>query len=87
MARSYLKQWGVAEEVVDLCFCGVPSRIKGSDFADFQHDQQSVAVEAWQVRKPIDQGGILKFVHGGEYHAFNPDVVQTLQSAGTNGRL
>ena len=76
---------GVAEEVVDLCFCGVPSRIKGSDFADFQHDQQSVAVEAWQVRKPIDQGGILKFVHGGEYHAFNPDVVQTLQSAVQTG--
>ena len=26
-------------------------------------------------RKPIDQGGLLKFVFGKEYHAFNPDVI------------
>ncbi|MGL4437629.1 MAG: ribonucleoside triphosphate reductase, partial [Giesbergeria sp.] len=32
-------------------------------------------------RKLIQQGGLLKFVHGGEYHAYNPDVVSTLQAA------
>ena len=36
-------------------------------------------------RKTLDQGGLLKYVHGGEYHAFNPDVVMTLQQAVATG--
>jgi glutamate synthase domain-containing protein 2 len=31
------------------------------------------------------QGGLLKYVHGGEYHTYNPDVVQTLQAAVRSG--
>ena len=76
---------GIADEIVDLCFCGVASRIKGAGFVDFQNDQQIIAQQAWLNRKPIDQGGLLKFVHGGEYHAFNPDVVQSLQRAVQSG--
>jgi len=34
--------------------------------------------------RPIDQGGLLKFIHGGEYHAYNPDVVIWLQKAVQN---
>ena len=30
-------------------------------------------------------GGLLKYVHGGEYHAYNPDVVMSLQSAVVSG--
>jgi glutamate synthase (NADPH/NADH) large chain len=33
----------------------------------------------------MDQGGLLKYVHGGEYHAYNPDVVMSLQSAVVSG--
>jgi glutamate synthase (NADPH/NADH) large chain len=29
----------------------------------------------------IGLGGLLKFVHGGEYHAYNPEVVKKLQEA------
>lgn len=76
---------GIAASVVDLCFCGVVSRIKGADFIDFQNDLQAIAKDAWRPRKPIEQGGVLKYIHGGEYHAFNPDVVQTLQSAVQSG--
>ena len=36
---------------------------------------------AWNPRIPLGQGGLLKYVHGGEYHCFNPDVVMTLQAA------
>src|SRR5690606_16964449 len=35
--------------------------------------------------KPLVQGGLLKYVHGQEYHAFNPDVVMTLQQAVQTG--
>ena len=76
---------GLAEEVVDLCFCGVQSRIQGARFEDFQQEQLLVAETAWKARKPIQQGGLLKYVHGGEYHAFNPDVVQLLQQAVKSG--
>ena len=41
----------------------------------------NLARQAWLGRKPLTQGGLLKFVHGGEYHTHNPDVVQTLQVA------
>ena len=76
---------GLADDVVDLCFLGVPSRVQGASFYDFQQDQEQLASVAWKPRKPIVQGGLLKYVHGQEYHAFNPDVVGKLQEAVTSG--
>ena len=72
---------GLSDEVVDLCFRGVPSRIQGARFSDLQAEQALLADEAWNPRKTISQGGLLKYVHGGEYHAYNPDVVGALQEA------
>ncbi|WP_022961547.1 glutamate synthase large subunit [Halopseudomonas pelagia] len=72
---------GLADEVVDMCFRGVASRIQGARFSDLQAEQSLLAREAWNPRKNIQQGGLLKFVFGGEYHAYNPDVVRTLQDA------
>ncbi len=48
-------------------------------------NRKALAAEAWSPRKPIQQGGLLKFVYGGEYHAYNPDVVSTLQAAVQQG--
>ena len=72
---------GLADEVVDVCFTGVVSRIQGARFEDLQAEQALLAKEAWNPRKSIQQGGLLKFVFGGEYHAYNPDVVRALQDA------
>ncbi|MEC8812097.1 MULTISPECIES: glutamate synthase large subunit [unclassified Ketobacter] len=76
---------GVSRDVVDSCFCGVQSRIQGAGFADFEADAKRLAVDAWKARKSIEQGGLLKFVHGGEYHAFNPDVIAALHKAVQSG--
>ncbi|EAT12419.1 glutamate synthase large subunit [Bermanella marisrubri] len=76
---------GLAEEVVDLCFCGLTSRIKGADFSDFEQDLRNNTKKAFKARKTLDQGGLLKYVHGGEYHAFNPDVISTIQDAVQTG--
>ncbi|HNG61431.1 MAG TPA: glutamate synthase large subunit, partial [Cellvibrionaceae bacterium] len=76
---------GLAEEVVDTCFAGTPSRIKGAGFADLEADQKALAADAFKARKPIAAGGLLKYVHGQEYHAYNPDVVQTLHRAVQSG--
>ena len=76
---------GLQSEVVDLCFRGTASRIEGAGFKELQHDQQKLAKRAFIDRKPLQQGGLLKYVHGEEYHAFNPDVVTLLQKAVQSG--
>ena len=72
---------GLSSEITDLCFRGVPSRIEGAHFIDLETEQNLLAKEAWDSRKPIQKGGLLKFIYNGEYHAYNPDVVQLLQEA------
>lgn len=76
---------GLDEEVVDLCFAGTPSRIQGTRFQDFQEDLEALSKDAWKERKPIAPGGLLKFIYGQEYHAFNPDVVTTMHDAVRSG--
>ncbi|KAA8999254.1 glutamate synthase large subunit [Affinibrenneria salicis] len=76
---------GLHQEVSASCFPGVVSRIGGAGFCDFEQDLQNLAKRAWLKRKTLDQGGFLKFVYGGEYHAYNPDVVSTLQKAVNSG--
>lgn len=76
---------GLSDEIVDRCFTGTVSRIQGARFADLHADQKRLADDAWKPRVPLTQGGLLKYVHGGEYHCFNPDVVATLQAAVRSG--
>ncbi|WP_245732590.1 glutamate synthase large subunit [Solimonas aquatica] len=76
---------GLSDEIVDLCFEDTVSRIQGARFEDLQEEQESLADIAWSARKPIAQGGLYKYVAGGEYHAYNPDVIATLQKAVKSG--
>jgi glutamate synthase (NADPH) large chain len=77
---------GLAAEVTELCFNGVVSRIAGAGFVDFQADQEELAAYGWKRRhKPLGRGGLFKYIHGGEYHAYNPDVVEALQKAVRSG--
>jgi glutamate synthase (NADPH/NADH) large chain len=76
---------GLADEVVQLCFTGTESRVQGADFADLESDLLTLAAVAWNPREPIGQGGLLKYVHGGEYHMYNPDVIAALQAAVISG--
>ena len=76
---------GLHEDIVKRCFVGTSSRIQGTSFADLFADQQQLAAAAWEPRVPVTQGGLFKYVHDGEYHCYNPDVVATLQSAVRSG--
>ena len=75
---------GLHSDIIDLCFPGLTSRLQGATFADLEQDQAELAKSAWKLRKPINPGGLLKYVHGQEYHAYNPDVVQTMHKAVQN---
>ncbi|MBN3066455.1 glutamate synthase large subunit [Pectobacterium brasiliense] len=76
---------GLHKDVSTQCFLGVVSRIGGANYSDFEQDLLNLSKRAWLKRKTLEQGGLLKFVHGGEYHAYNPDVVTTLQTAVKTG--
>lgn len=84
-ASQLFEAIGLNDNVVNLCFKGVASRIQGADFCDFQEDISNLAAFAWLKRKPIERGGLLKYVYGGEYHAYNPDVVHNLHLAVRSG--
>ncbi|GMU69635.1 MAG: glutamate synthase [Steroidobacteraceae bacterium] len=80
---------GLADRVVELCFTGTESRVQGADFDDLAADLAQLAARAWNPRECIEPGGLHKYVHGGEYHMYNPDVIATLQAAvmtGDHGR-
>ncbi|MHB1230365.1 MAG: glutamate synthase large subunit [Halothiobacillus sp.] len=76
---------GLADEIVNLCFKDTTSRLQGARFVDLEADQKILHKEAITRHKLPRQGGLLKYIDGGEYHAYNPDVVQTLQAAVNTG--
>ncbi|KAA9131430.1 glutamate synthase large subunit [Marinihelvus fidelis] len=76
---------GLSKDITDLCFPGAAGQVGGVGFAELEAEARQVAAEAWQAGKPLSQGGLLKFAWGGEFHAYNPDVVTTLQTAVKSG--
>jgi glutamate synthase (NADPH) large chain len=77
---------GLSSEVVDLCFTGATSRIEGTTFSDLEAAQRQLAGEAWNNLLPLPPEGLLKYVHGGEYHAYNPDVIHAIQTYLASGK-
>jgi glutamate synthase (NADPH/NADH) large chain len=76
---------GLNDDVVRLCFPGTVSRIQGADFSDLEADLKYLSARAWNAQESMEQGGLIKYVHNGEYHMYNPDVVALLQAAVLTG--
>ena len=76
---------GLNDEVVALCFEGSDSRIQGADFTTSRPTPTTWRGAPGTRRENVEQGGLLKYMHGGEYHMYNPDVIATLQSAVMTG--
>ncbi|HEY9142915.1 MAG TPA: glutamate synthase large subunit, partial [Arenimonas sp.] len=76
---------GLADEVVSLCFPGVPSRIQGAGFAELEAGARELAALAASPMAELAPGGRHKLVVGGESHMFNPDVINSLQQAVRSG--
>ncbi len=76
---------GLNQNIMKLCFPDLPSRIQGADFEDIEQDNINLARKAFLPHQKMNHGGLLKYVHNGEYHAYNPDVVSTLQHAVKTG--
>lgn len=76
---------GLDRAVVDMCFTNSVNRIGGATFAQLDAEQRRLHASAWDSRKTLRQGGVLKYMHRGEYHAYHPDVVHALHAAVTTG--
>ncbi len=76
---------GLNQSVLDFCFTGMDSPIGGATFDDLQQDSLLCHHLAWQPHLQLQRSGQLNFVYGGEYHCYNPDVVQLLQQAVNSG--
>ena len=76
---------GLNNEIVDLCFTNSVSRIQGKNFNDLDEDIRSLNNYARSNLTDMSVGGLLKYVHGGEYHTYNPEIVKKLQEAVSTG--
>ena len=76
---------GLDDAVVERCFTDTPSRIGGAGFERLQADARETAALGWDDNALPEVGGLTRYVHGGEYHQYNPDVVQSLQRAVRSG--
>jgi len=76
---------GLGYEIADLCCPGAAGNIDGAGFSEIEADQKKLTESAWNFGQSITQGGLLKFSWDGEFHAYNPDVVTSLQKAVQSG--
>ena len=76
---------GLQPDVIDLCFPDTASRVGGVDLARLDVEARQLTRNAWNDLHKQEIGGLLKYVHGGEYHMYNPDVVMSLQHATRTG--
>jgi glutamate synthase domain-containing protein 2/glutamate synthase domain-containing protein 1/glutamate synthase domain-containing protein 3 len=74
---------GLADEVVDACFSGTPSPVGGATFADIGEEViVRHAAGFVQAAPALASPGFFKHHKTGtEYHATNPDVVDSLHEA------
>ncbi|MDR7485326.1 MAG: glutamate synthase large subunit [Armatimonadota bacterium] len=69
---------GLAQDVIDRYFPGTPSRLGGADLEDLAATVLARHAEAYRTSGPVLETGWLRFRKGGEYHAFNPDVIKAI---------
>ena len=76
---------GLNSDIVDLCFTNTESRIGGKNLEALDKEIKALNDYARSNLSEINVGGLLKYVHGGEYHTYNPEIVKKLQEAVSTG--
>ena len=76
---------GLAPEVIDRCFHGTASRVKGVGFDVLAQEAAMRHARAFPgddyVYPELDPGGLYQWRARGERHTFNPDTISNLQIA------
>ena len=82
---------GLNSEVVDTYFKWTASRIEGIDLGGIAREVEERHRRAYPGRdyrdEVLDPGGVYKWRHDGEHHAFNPTTIHLLQHACRTGNM
>ncbi|MFC1512624.1 glutamate synthase large subunit [bacterium] len=71
---------GIGDEVIDTCFTGTPSRIRGVDFDIIQKETEIRHNEAFKEDGyMLSSGGYYQWKKDGEFHLWNPETITLLQ--------
>ena len=80
-----IEAMGLGPDVIGLCFPGVESALGGLSFVELGADVLLRHFNAFSLdgagKPQLINTGSIKYKSGGEYHAINPDVVETLHQA------
>ena len=76
-----IEAMGLSDRVIDLCFTGLSSAIGGLSFRAIGADILAKHSSAYATKPVLAHPGFIKFKKGGEYHAFNPQVLDELHQA------
>ena len=74
---------GIQPEVIEMCFKGTISRIKGIGFDEIAEEvlvkHREVYRAPIEVKHNLPEGGVYQWKRRGEYHLFNPQSIHLLQ--------
>ena len=81
---------GLSQEVIDLCFCGTASRIKGVGFdvlaqESFIRHHEGYPENPDSITGELPNQGLFAWRSSGEKHAWNPHTIGRIQQAARTG--
>jgi glutamate synthase domain-containing protein 2/glutamate synthase domain-containing protein 1/glutamate synthase domain-containing protein 3 len=77
---------GLSQAVVDTYFPGTPSRLGGVGLEAIAEASLRRHADAYRTSGPLLETGWVRYRKGGEYHAFNPDVIKAIHRLAASTR-
>jgi glutamate synthase (NADPH/NADH) large chain len=74
---------GLSDEIVEACFKGSYSDLCGLEYEDIEKRVEKSHFKAFYRQHnmfPLDMGGFYKYIHGGEYHDYGPDITNAMHN-------
>ena len=79
---------GLSDEIINDCFPHSKSDLAGLGYEDIEKRIESSHFDAFFNDKtmfPLDMGGFYKYLDGGEYHDFGPEVTRAIHNKNATG--
>ncbi|MCS6832823.1 MAG: glutamate synthase-related protein, partial [Flammeovirgaceae bacterium] len=82
---------GLSREMVEQCFSGSVALLPGLTYEDIEfrlHKAHQIAYKRQYIKMlyPLEVGSFYKYMDGGEYHDFSPDVAKAVQKFARSGK-
>ncbi len=84
-AAQIFEAIGLSQAVLDQCFAGLTSRVGGVGLREIAMEVLGRHAVAFGGVPRLDDGALYRYRRDGEYHAYNPGVIQALHKAVESG--